>query len=56
MKKKEKELKIDWEGTADYLEEENRELKEDKFEKYIYWLVILIGLLFFFNLYLTKLI
>jgi hypothetical protein len=54
--KKEKELKIDWEGTVDYLEEENRILKEDKFEKYVCWLVILIGLLFFFNLYLTGLL
>lgn len=47
----EKSISIDWKGTADYYEEENRKIKRDKFGDYLAWTVILIGLLFLIDMW-----
>jgi hypothetical protein len=49
--KKKSNIKIDWEGTADYYEEENRKLKRDKFGDYLCWTLILTGFLFLIDIW-----
>lgn len=48
-------IKIDWKGTADYYEEQNRRLalkfKRDRFQEYVSWVVILTGLLFLIDMW-----